>query len=71
MGAHYRMKLFVKITSGAQIRAAVVGEVEMKDSNLPGVRMIEDTVGSTKEAGSEKRSRIDNIFKPQKKLKSK
>ena len=46
---------------GAQIRAAVAGGAELRDSALPRV----------KEAGSDKRNRIDDIFKQQKKVKSK
>ena len=53
---------------GAQIRAAVAGEAELRDSALPGDK---ESEGSYKEAGSDKRNRIDGIFKQQKKVKSK
>ena len=53
---------------GAQIRAAVAGEAEMRDSALPRDGKIS---GSKKEAGSDKRNRIDDIYKQQKKVRSK
>ena len=46
---------------GTQIRAAVAGRTDLRDSALP----------RDKEAGSDKRNRIDDIFKQQKKVKSK
>ena len=56
---------------GAQIRAAVAGEAELRDSALPGDKESEELSGSYKEAGADKRNRIDGIFKQQKKVKSK
>ena len=53
---------------GAQIRAAVAGEAEMRDSALPRDGKIS---GSKKEAGSDKRNRMDDHYKQKKKVRSK
>ena len=55
---------------GAQIRAAVAGEPELRDSAFPRDEKIVELTGRTKEVGSDKR-RIDDIFKQQKKVRSK
>ena len=55
---------------GAQIRAAVAGEPELRDSAFPRDGKIKELSGSNKEVGSDKR-RIDDIFKQQKKVRSK
>ena len=56
---------------GAQIRAAVAGEAEMRDSALPREGKIEESSGSKKEAGSDKRNRMDDHYKQKKKVRSK
>ena len=53
---------------GAQIRAAVAGGAELRDFALLRDKETEELVASYKEAGSDKRNRIDEIFKQQKKL---
>ena len=55
---------------GAQIRAAVAGEPELRDSAFPRDEKIKELSGNNKEDGSDKR-RIDDIFKQQKKVRSK
>ena len=55
---------------GAQIKAAVAGEPEVRDSAFPRDGKIKELSGSNKEVGSDKR-RIDDIFKQQKKVRSK
>ena len=55
---------------GAQIRAAVAGEPEVMDSAIPRDGKIGMLLGNNKEVGSDKR-RIDDIFKQQKKVRSK
>ena len=50
---------------GAQIRAVVAGEVERREEGK------EELSGGHEEAGSDKRNRIDGIFKQQKKVRSK
>ena len=56
---------------GAQIRAAVAEEPEVRDSAFPRDGKIQELSGSNKEVGSDKRGRIDGIFKQQKKVRSK
>ena len=55
---------------GAQIRAAVAGEPELRDSAFPRDEKIEVLPGSNKEVGSDKR-RIDVFYKQQKKMRNK
>ena len=46
---------------GAQIRAAVAGGAELRDSALPRDNETEELAASCKEAGSGKRNRIELI----------